>query len=267
MARHSYRVAFPGGSGFQLAGIIDRPDDRESFPVVVISHCFTCNKDLKAIVRISRALAEHGIGVLRFDMTGLGGSEGEFSATNFTTNVADLAAAIHFAAGELGPVNGLLGHSFGGAAALAIAGHGDLETMPAVATIAAPSDTDHLADRLAGMNRDIERSGVGNVSIGGLSWKITSEMLADFRSHDLPAAIAKLRRPTLLFHSPVDETLSFDHAIRIMGLIQNSPTAAPPASLVSLPDADHLLVKNPADIDFVVAIAAAFFERYAKLAE
>jgi putative redox protein len=67
-------------------------------------------------VRISRGLAEHRIAVLRYGMTGLGHSQGDFSRTNFST---DLAAAVKFASRELGAVTTLIGLGFGGAASLA----------------------------------------------------------------------------------------------------------------------------------------------------
>ena len=67
MSRSSYRVRFAGGSSFELAGIVDRPDDIQSFPVAVFAHCFTCNKDLKAIARISRGLSELGIALSDLD--------------------------------------------------------------------------------------------------------------------------------------------------------------------------------------------------------
>lgn len=278
MARRSYRVRFPGGSGEELAGIIDRPHHLEKFPVAVFSHCFTCNKDLKAIVRISRALAEFGIGVLRFDMTGLGGSHGDFSQTSFTTNLADIRSAIRFASGELGQVTALLGLSFGGSASLAIAGGSSAAVMQgtdnlsgatidaplnSVVTLAAPSDTQHLALLLASRDRNIEAEGIGTVHIGGRPWTIRREMLNDFRQHDLPGVIARITCPTLLFHSPVDKTVAFDHAIRIMGLIQSSPHGGAPVSLVSLDGADHLLAKHQQDIDLVASTTAAFLLRYA----
>ncbi len=152
--RSSYRVAFEGGSGRHwLASWIGLPQNlpRPAFRWSFLATALPATKDLKAIVRVARAMAESGVVVLRYDMTGLGGSSGDFSQTNFTTNLADLRAAIEFAASELGPVTGLLGHSFGGAAALAIAGQSDdlpnpsLSSLAAVATLAAPSDTQHLA--------------------------------------------------------------------------------------------------------------------------
>ena len=134
----------------------------------------------------------------------------------------------------------------------------------AVVTLAAPSDTRHLADLLARRDPDIEKLGRGRVTIGGINWEIEQQMLADFRAHDLPATIPDIKAATLLFHSPNDETVSFDHALRIMGLMQNTPVTPNVPSLIALQNADHLLVKNPADLQFVADTTAAFLNRYAK---
>ena len=268
--RQSYRVEFMGGLGYSLAGIIDRPvHDNDLRATAVFSHCFTCNKDLKAIVRISRALSTQGIAVLRFDMTGLGGSDGDFSQTNFSTNLQDLRAAIQFAKNEWGHVTGLIGHSFGGAATLAITAENSLnsdgtDADPRVAvTLAAPSDTQHLADLMDKMNSEIERTGSGVVHIGGRPWRITREMLADFRLHDLPKLISSISKPTLLFHSPTDETVSYDHALRILGLIQIAGTTPHPPSLISLLGSDHLISKESKSIDWIASTTAAFLKRFA----
>ncbi|KAA1259110.1 Alpha/beta hydrolase family protein [Rubripirellula obstinata] len=258
MSRKSYRVTFPGSMGFPLAGIVDRPDPIESAtPVLVLSHCFTCNKDLKAIVRISRGLADRGIAVLRYDMTGLGGSGGDFSRTSFTSNLNDLRTAIEFASNEIGVVTGLMGHSFGGAASMAFAGeNSDSTPKPkALITLAAPSDTSHLATLLDAMNPAIKTDGVGDVDIGGYVWTIRDTMTADFRSHDLPALISQIEIPTLIFQSPDDTTVSYDHALRIASLLKNH------GSIISLPGADHLLSAQP-DIELVTATTAAFLIRY-----
>lgn len=74
----SHRIYFENQSGIRLAGIIELPDpaDPDTPPqaFALFSHCFTCTKDLKVIVRVSRGLAKRNIGVLRFDFTGLGDS-------------------------------------------------------------------------------------------------------------------------------------------------------------------------------------------------
>ena len=289
----SYRVKFDGGiPGVTLAGIVDRPrewqpqSDNGIQPVVVYSHCFTCSKDLKATVRISRALARAGVAVLRFDMMGLGGSNGEFAESNFTTNLADLSSAIRFASSELGPVTGLIGHSFGGIASLVTAANAtaanaaqpgnrrngvspiapDLSRLSFVATLAAPSDTHHLATLLARKNPSIDSQGSGEVSIGAFRWTVHKQMLDDFRQHDVADHLASITCPVLLLHSPVDQTVGIDHAIRLMTLIQadrsDGSSIIHPVSLVSLPGSDHLLANDRSDLEFVARLLAAWSHRY-----
>lgn len=270
--RHSRRVRFAGGNGFELAGIVDTAPPpnaaQQARPVAVFSHCFTCNKDLKAIVRISRALAASGVTVLRYDMTGLGGSDGDFSHTNFTTNVADLRAAIAYASREIGPVTGLIGHSFGGAASLAVGGDPQHAAahLRAIATVAAPADTQHLADLMEQMNPQIAREGLGEVAIGGRRWTIRREMTTDFRSHRLGDLIARVSVPLAILHSPSDETVDFEQALRIYQLASVRPSgsvAPPPVSLLALDGADHLLANRPEDLTYVAEILSAFLRRHA----
>lgn len=264
MARSSERVSFIGGSGFQLAGIIDLPD-AHPIATVLFTHCFTCSKDLKAIVRISRGLAELGYLVLRYDLTGLGGSQGDFSQTNFTTNRADLKAASDFLNAQFTAPTFLIGHSFGGACSLSMAE--EIPSVRGIVSLASPSDTTHLADLLLRMDPRIASEGVGEVTIGGRSYSIAKQMIADFRSFDLPARLRKLAKPTLLFHSPEDETLGFDHVLRLYSLLtqRGIDDSTPPAasSLICLPKADHLLVKDPADISLVINMSDAWFKRLA----
>lgn len=265
--RRSQRVRFPGGNGFELAGILDLPQQvAPHSPVVVLSHCFTCGKDMKTIARLGRGLAASGVSVLRYDMTGLGNSDGDFSRTHFTSNLADLRSAIRFAEATLGRVTGLLGLSFGGAASLAYAGEeaNSPRAPRAVATLAAPSETHHLATLLHQRNPAIEATGEGQVEIGGRNWLIRREMLADFRSHRLEAWVSRISAPLMVLHSPVDQMVSYDHAIRILQLASQPRQArsAAPVSLVALDGADHLLAENSQDLSYVTGVLAAFFWRY-----
>jgi putative redox protein len=139
------RVRFAGSTGATLAGLLDRPLD-EPRAWAVFAHCFTCSKDAKAAYRVGRTLAERGIAMLRFDVTGLGESEGDFTATDFRTNVEDVVAAAEFLGRTRTAPALLVGHSLGGAACLAAAPR--LAAVRLVATIATPSDTASLRARI-----------------------------------------------------------------------------------------------------------------------
>ncbi|MFN9552137.1 MAG: alpha/beta hydrolase family protein [Pirellulaceae bacterium] len=261
LLRRSERVRFSGSEGRRLAGILDSPQTQPK-GYCLFSHCFTCSKDLKAIVRISRNLAEHGWGVLRYDFAGLGESDGDFATTNFSTNLIDLQAAHQFlAAHHQAPVL-LMGHSFGGAATLAMAPK--LSGVRGIVSIAAPSDTGHLADLMLRKNPRIASEGRGEVNIGGRDWMVTREMIEDFRSHDLPARVAEIPMPVLVVHSPKDETLGFYHALRLYGLLtQRDAAGVPPAavSLLTLLESDHLFLNSPADLTWLVRSIDAFGDR------
>ncbi len=70
------------------------------------------------------------------------------------------------------------------------------------------------------------------MEIGGRRWLITREMLDDFRSHQLADWIARIQVPLMILHSPADETVGFDQAIRIYQLASVRPglATAPPVS-------------------------------------
>jgi putative redox protein len=251
--RKSHRVEFSGRRG-KLSGILEIPQIQVQ-GWMLFSHCFTCNKDLKAIVRISRGLADCGWGVLRYDFSGLGGSQGVFAETNFTTNCEDLRSAVDFLSGEYYGPRFLIGHSFGGAASMAMAD--EITSCVGVISLAAPSDTEHLADLLLRMDPEIGNVGVGTVSIGGQKLEIHRQMVEDFRRQDLARRVAGLEKPMLIFHSPQDETVGFFHAVRNAGY----ETASSPRTLVALPGSNHLLTNCEKDIPMIVAIANAWCTR------
>ena len=112
------RLEFANPKGEKLAALIDLPLGKPN-TFALFAHCFTCGKDNLAAKRISERLAISGIGVLRFDFTGLGTSEGEFADTRFSSNVDDLVAAADYLRKSRGTPAILIGHSLGGAAILA----------------------------------------------------------------------------------------------------------------------------------------------------
>ena len=260
MVRTTQRVQFPGYTDNLLAGILELPSGTPQ-GILLFSHCFTCNKDLKAIVRISRSLADSGWGVLRYDFSGLGNSQGDFSRTNFTTNREDLRAAVAFLEREHHSPAFLIGHSFGGAVSLSMAM--ELPNIKGVIAVASPSDTHHLASLLEKLNPEIVSHGHGPVSIGGRNHQVKRQMLEDFRTYDLPTAVKFITKPILAFHSPSDETVDFRNAIVNCGL--NSPSHDPrsqPRSLISLPNCNHLLTTNDADCMMVSEISDAWCRRF-----
>jgi len=250
----SEKVRFKGAFGDSLSAKIDSPEDGKVKSWVLFAHGFSIGKDLKPIRTISRSLVEDGFGMLRFDFTGLGESEGNFSDTNFSSNCGDIRCAANFMAENYGAPCVLIGHSFGGTAALKVAD--EIPQVKAVATIGSPCDTTHIVHQFADQIEEIEEEGEAKVLLGGRPFVIKEQFLDDIENHDIAMEISNLERGLLIFHSPQDRVVGIDNAAHIYRHAKH------PKSFVSLDGADHLLLKNPADAEYVGHVIAAWAHRY-----
>ena len=252
MARRPNRVTFTGGRGTPLAGRLDLPAGPPR-ALALFAHCFTCSKDVVAAGRIAAELNAHGIGVLRFDFTGLGSSDGDFANTDFSSNLDDLRLAAawlrkHHMAPQL-----LIGHSLGGAAAIAVAA--DIAEVRAVATIGAPADVAHITRLFGTQLPEIEQQGRAIVEIAGRSFTIRRELLDDLTNHSVEACAAELGAALLVVHSPTDNIVGIDNAARIYAAARH------PKSFIALDGGDHLLT-NPTDAVYVARMIACWSERF-----
>src|SRR5580698_6253891 len=136
---------FKNAAGRTLSARLDRPDGTPR-AFALFAHCFTCDKTSKAAVRISRALADLGVGVLRFDFTGLG-------------------------------------HSVGGTAMLAAAA--EIPSAKAVVTIGSPADPAHVLLLLGESLKTIEAEGKAEVKIGERPFTLDRRFVDDVRMQSL----------------------------------------------------------------------------------
>jgi uncharacterized OsmC-like protein/pimeloyl-ACP methyl ester carboxylesterase len=248
----SERFSFPNAKGEQLAATLDLPLGNPG-AFALFAHCFTCGKDILSAKRIAERLTIHGIGVLRFDFTGLGGSEGEFANTHFSSNADDLVAAADRLRKMYGVPKILIGHSLGGAAVLAAAHR--IPDARCVVTIAAPCDPGHVTGLFKDHIDKIREHGEVEVALAGRPFRIKREFLDDVAEKKLQDYLADLRKALLIFHSPTDDTVGIENASRIF------TAAKHPKSFVSLAGADHLLSKR-SDAVYVANVIAAWAERY-----
>ncbi|MBL4696940.1 MAG: alpha/beta fold hydrolase [Rhizobiaceae bacterium] len=252
MSAKTQRFTFPGSNGNELAARLDLPSGPPR-AYALFAHCFTCTKDILAASRIADGLTGKGIGVLRFDFTGLGGSDGEFSNTNFSSNVDDLIAAADHMRENLAAPQILIGHSLGGAAVLMAAGK--MKEVRAVATIAAPADPAHVAHTFQSFVEEIETTGTADVLLGGRPFQIQKQFIEDIRSQNLEAAVAKLHKALLILHAPGDEIVGIENAAQLF------QAAKHPKSFITLDGADHLLSRS-ADAKYAAEIIATWAGRY-----
>jgi uncharacterized OsmC-like protein/alpha/beta superfamily hydrolase len=248
----SLKISFAGAHGTELAARLDLPVG-EVRAFAIFAHCFTCSMDTRAATYVSAALAGQGFAVLRFDFTGLGGSGGDFSNTNFSSNIADLIAAADFLRANYRAPEILVGHSLGGAAVLAAAPR--LAEVRAVATINAPFDPAHVLKNFGDARPEIEAAGEAEVNLAGRPFRIKKQFIEDIESQHLAANLATMRKALLVMHAPLDATVGVDNASQIF------LAAKHPKSFVALDGADHLLTRKE-DAIYAGSVLAAWAAHY-----
>jgi putative redox protein len=247
------RFTFSGGAGLDLTGLLEAPEGTLR-GWAIFAHCFTCGKDSRAAVQISRSLSRAGIGVLRFDFAGTGIGTLAEEAVSFASDVDDLRAAAQAMAAHGMPVSLLVGHSLGGTAAIVAAS--DLPDVAAIATIGSPADLQHILRAFGPADLEkVAREGEATVEIAGRPFLVRRSFLETVARIDVEDAIAALRRPVLVMHSPVDQVVGIEHASRIFGASRH------PKSFVSLDRADHLLTDSE-DANYASTMIAAWVGRF-----
>jgi len=246
------RIIFENKSGIKLAAALELPD-RPTNTFALFAHCFTCGKEGAAATRIAHTLAANNIGVLRFDFTGLGSSDGDFANTNFSGNIEDLLSAAQYLRDNHTAPQLLVGHSLGGTAVLNTAG--DIPECKAVVSIGSPATADHVMKLFAQDVEKIEAEGSAEVDLAGRRFHIKRQFIADLKAQSTENRVSRLRKALLVFHSPLDNTVPIEQA----GLIFTA--AKHPKSFVALDGADHLLSKV-GDAQYVANTISAWASRY-----
>ena len=249
----SKKVEFKNKNGFQLDARLDLPLRKAPYPFAIFAHVFTGSKNLTGARHISKALNAKGIAVLRFDFTGLGESEGDFSDTNFSSNVDDIIAASDFLTEHHTTPQLIIGQSLGGAAAIFAAKQ--ISSITAVATIGTPSYPEHVTHLIESSVEEIETTGRAVVNLAGRQFCIKKQFLDDLRNQDMGKIVRELDKAIMIMHSPQDRMVEIGNAANIYHQARH------PKSFVTLEGADHLLTKKE-DAYYSGTVIASWAERY-----
>lgn len=167
--------------------------------LVIIGHGVTGNKDRPMLIELADALAENGWPCLRISYSGNGDSEGEFTASNITKEVADLSAVIDQVG--TGKRIAFIGHSMSGAVGALFSARD--ERLKVLVSIAGMVNTAAFADRE-----------FGDITPGeGFMWDdedcpLSQEFVDDMHQiGNVLDAARELRTPWLLMHGMDDDVV------------------------------------------------------------
>jgi putative redox protein len=248
-----HKLSFKGTNNNTLIAEFDTPDNVEQRFIALYAPCFTCTKNLRAIKYISKMLNKKGISLFRFDFPGLGESEGDFSQSNFSTNLENIKHAYNYLKDNYEAPKLLIGHSLGGAAMLKMTM--ELPEVVATAVIAAPDTPSHLIGKLKRNKEEAEIHGVSKRNIGGEVFSLTKGFFDNLILNSEDFDLSKITKPLLVMHSPDDDTIDLDYSLKIFNQVSGHK------SFITLNNVGHLMMK-PKDAEYVGKLISTWIGTY-----
>ncbi|MBN2367429.1 alpha/beta hydrolase [Candidatus Woesearchaeota archaeon] len=216
----------------KLVGIQTVPSEKKSkYPTVVLTHGFGVEKHEGGMFdQLAEKLADVGILSYRFDFSGRGESEGNYSKSSLSKMKSELSTILGFVQSQPCVDKhriGILGQSFGTPTTVTLA--------PKVKAIVLMGSTSHPKEILIklfgnGYNPDgisVRTKSNGQIThMGPQFWK-------DFDNHKLLESIKKIHCPILFIHGEQDDKVPISE---MEAYYQN---ANPPKEKIIIKGADH----------------------------
>ncbi len=199
--------------GQQIVGMLHVPEGHGRFPAALLLHGFTGTKveSHRMFVKISRALAEHGIASLRFDYRGSGDSAGNFEDMTIRSEIADALEAVKFLARHK-RVNSrrlaLIGLSMGGAVAAYVLAR-EKQRVKSLVLIAPVAEGAGILDDLSTPEAVSSLAETGITDHEGNLVGVT--FIRQFAEMKPLREVVKCPCPVLIVHGSRDETVPVHH--------------------------------------------------------
>lgn len=211
------------GDHGKLSAVIQTPDDKATYPMVIILHGFTSEKNFELLTTLANDLEVAGIASIRFDFNGHGASEGNFSDMTVLNEIED-AKKVYEYVRNLPEVTsiGITGHSQGGVVTSMLAGKLGAKKISAIALMApaAVLREDAIRGNLFGIQYDplnppetVEIFGGYNV---GRNYIVTAQNLPIYDTSK------KYKGSALMVHGTGDTIVPYTYSIRYKNIYKGS---------------------------------------------
>jgi len=249
------QIQFPNNFGEKLAGTFHAPPE-DSRRGIILGHCFTCSRHTRILRDVSSALVAGGFKVLRFDFSGNGQSEGNFSESSYSKQIAEMNSAASFMSAEGVSWLGLAGHSMGAMVALLAAA--EMDKVRAVCTLAAKASALHTSRILSESQlQELQSTGRVHFASRGRNLELTEAFFADATNYELSNLLPSLLQPWLIVHGDQDEIIPVEDAHRLQ---QCRPVNT---ELAIIKGADHMFSQDKQRQE-VTELVVDWFKRQAR---
>ncbi len=251
----SRNVWIDGDHG-RLSAVIQTPDGQNSYPLVVICHGFTANKNQPMLVKLADYLEAAGIASIRFDFNGHGESEGRFQDMTVPNEIEDVKHVIEYARDMRGVTSvSVAGHSQGGVVTSMVAGQlgsAEIKSIALMAPAAVLRD-DAIRGLLFGKQYDSinipEYTEIFDGLKLGRNYVLTAQNLPIYETAE------NYDGPVFIVHGLIDTVVPYTYALRYQEIYHGG------AELELLEGFDHSFTQ---DVSVPAGLVADYFIRQLK---
>ncbi len=249
----SRNVTIDGDHG-KLSAVIQTPKGKFFYPMVMILHGLTGNKDATLVKNIADDLEAQGIASIRFDFNGHGESDGNFQDMTVLNELEDARHVYEYVRDMRGVTSvSIAGHSQGGVVASMLAGELGQKKIKAIALMApaAVLRDNARAGEIFGTNYDAENP---PEYVEVWEHKIGRNYIKTAQTLQIYETAEKFQGPALIVHGSADDVVHYGYGFRYHDIYKGS-------EIKILQGFDHGFTQ---DEKLTAEIVADFFARQLK---
>ncbi|MGI6759299.1 MAG: alpha/beta hydrolase [Bacilli bacterium] len=214
--------------GKTLRGFIHEPENGWN-KLVAMFHGFTGHKNENAYMfrTLSRELEKRGVASVRFDFSGSGDSDGEFSDMTYFTELEEAVAIMKWAKTLKEDIELIgLGFSLGGA----VLAQASLRVKELLKQIILISPAGSIKNSFRNLCEKKPKVGEDFVDMGG--YLMSTAVLSTIQDFDLYQNLENFDKPVFIIHGEADQAVPVEYGKRYSEIY-------PKADMVIIPEAPH----------------------------
>ena len=243
------------GDHGKLAAVLQTPDGLSKYPLVIICHGFTGQKNHPLLNALADDLEAAGIASIRFDFNGHGASDGDFQAMTVPNEIVDAKCVYEYASRLPNVTNiAVAGHSQGGVVTSMLAGEFGAKKIRCIVLMApaAVLRDDALRGNIFGEHYDAINPPEYVEIHGGL--KVGRDYILTAQTLPIYETAEKFTNPALMIHGTADIVVPYTYSLSYKKIFRRG-------ELELIDGADHSFVGNERR---VAELATKFFVRQLK---
>ena len=204
MDRKETKITTPNKFGEKLVGLETMPSaEGVKYPTIILVHGFGVTKEESGMFdSLAEILSKAGLLVYRFDFSGCGESEGDYSETSLSKLKDDLGDILDFVRSQPRVNNskiGILAQSFGTATTITL--EPKINCLIMMGSVAHPKEVNQ---NLFGDNYNPDGISSRKRSDGSTT-RVKPQFWRDFANHNLLESIKRISCPILFIHGSEDD--------------------------------------------------------------